>query len=56
VSAIVLTKPKPRHSKAAVVRLLETWGREPAYDTQAWPRVRRALSKHRLSRRPTLND
>ncbi len=53
---MILTKPRPRQSKPAVIRLLESWGRESAYDTQAWPRVRRALSKHRLSHRPTLND
>ena len=52
----VLTKRAKPATKPAVLRLLDSWRHEAAYDAQAWPRVRRALAKNRLSHRAVLND
>jgi len=60
MSTAVIAKPPSRRTKVtakpAVLRLLESWCRESAYDSRAWPRVRRSLAANRLSERPALND
>jgi hypothetical protein len=56
VNTVTIEKPAAKRPKHAVIRLLETWSRETAYDAHAWPKVRRALAKNRLSRRARLDD
>jgi hypothetical protein len=54
----VTTTPKnsPKRARHPALRLFEKWRREAVYDAKAWPRVRRALEKNRLSNRPAFDD
>jgi hypothetical protein len=45
-----------KRAKHPALRLLEKWRTEADYDAKAWPRVRRALQKNRLSTRPALDE